>query len=349
MKKRKFGLDIIRVLAVFFVIAVHFFQNTDFYSITIRGKLPFILIFFRWIFFISVPLFLLLTGYLQSNKKLDKKYYKGIIRILISYFFISIITLIFRFCYLKQGGSRLAAIISIFNFKAIPISWYIKMYIGLFLLIPFLNILYKGIKSKKGKQCLILTLLIMTSLSPLFNYIKIRGIYLEIIPDWWNSIYPLTYYFIGSYIKEYQLDIPKLKGTGIFLGIILLETIASYFYAYQNKFSWDFLGGYNSIATIIVATTVFLLLYQLNCKKEKVVKGITLLSEISLDIYLFSWISDVLIYQNITSIRQEYLYAPIIILSSFLLSSLFAIGKKLLFEFFNKMVSIIKYKKGINN
>lgn len=351
MKKRNFGLDLIRVIAVFFVISVHFFQNTDFYTLPIKGKLPFILIFFRWLFFISVPLFLLLTGYLQSNKKLEKKYYKGIIRILISYFFISIIALLFRFCYLGQRGSRLEAIINIFSFKTIPISWYIEMYIGLFLLIPFLNVLYKGIRSKKGKQWLILTLLIITSLSPVINFLKIKGFYLEIVPNWWNTIYPLTYYFIGCYIKQYQITISKCKGVFLLLGMTLLETIASYLYCFQNTFSWDFLGGVNSIATVIIATTLFLLFYQIKTNKQILTKIITFLSEISLDIYLFSWISDVLIYQNFTTIRQEYLYAPIYILSSFLLASLFATIKRLLFTLLNKIISFLKpkYKKGISN
>ena len=36
------------------------------------------------------------------------------------------------------------SIIYIFNFTACPNAWYLEMYIGLFLLIPFLNIIYNN-------------------------------------------------------------------------------------------------------------------------------------------------------------------------------------------------------------
>ena len=31
----------------------------------------------------------------------------------------------------------------------------------------------------------------------------------NLIPDWWINIYPLTYYFIGCYLKEYQIKMKK--------------------------------------------------------------------------------------------------------------------------------------------
>ena len=81
---------------------------------------------------------------------------------------------------------------SILNFD-IGYSWYIKMYLGLFLLIPFINLIYNNLKNKKQKQVLILTMLVLTSFQGIFN------IKYNLIPDWWISIYPLTYYFIGCY------------------------------------------------------------------------------------------------------------------------------------------------------
>ena len=67
--KRVAGLDIIRALAVLFVISVHYFKNTIFYSIPMTGKTMIILNSLRWLFFICVPLFMILTGYLSRNKE----------------------------------------------------------------------------------------------------------------------------------------------------------------------------------------------------------------------------------------------------------------------------------------
>ena len=54
-------------------------------------------------------------------------------------------------------------------FTGAPHAWYVEMYIGLFLLILFLNVLYHGLTSRRQKQVLILTLLAVTALPALTN------------------------------------------------------------------------------------------------------------------------------------------------------------------------------------
>ncbi|WP_241147744.1 acyltransferase family protein [Barnesiella sp. An55] len=72
------GLDLIRSFAILFVIAGHFFVlNTPFRSTTFGGFSMFIQALFNPLFQTGVPLFLLLTGYLNTNKTVSKQYYKG--------------------------------------------------------------------------------------------------------------------------------------------------------------------------------------------------------------------------------------------------------------------------------
>ena len=54
------------------------------------------------------------------------------------------------------------------------------MYIGLFLLIPFLNAMWRGLKGQKQKILLIATLLALTTLPSLFN------IYDWHTPEFWQ-------------------------------------------------------------------------------------------------------------------------------------------------------------------
>ena len=68
--QRNIGLDLTRILAFLSVIGVHFFLNTDFYKIPLRGKRMLALATLRTSFMVCVPLFLLLTGYLVSGKGL---------------------------------------------------------------------------------------------------------------------------------------------------------------------------------------------------------------------------------------------------------------------------------------
>lgn len=78
MLKRDITLDAIRVFAVFSVISVHYFLHSGFYNTPVMGTRMFIMITFRQFFMICVPLFMILTGYLMSQKVLNKKYYCGI-------------------------------------------------------------------------------------------------------------------------------------------------------------------------------------------------------------------------------------------------------------------------------
>ena len=95
------------------------------------------------------------------------------------------------------------------------------MYIGLFLLIPFLNLIYNNLGSKKHKIVLICTMLFLTSLPTIVNIYNFRlgfsadmffndgELRNKILPFWWKSMYPVTYYFIGAYFSEYKPKIDR--------------------------------------------------------------------------------------------------------------------------------------------
>ncbi len=330
--KRVFGLDLIRFFAIFSVISVHFFLNNGFYSFPVKGGRMFISINLRWLFFSGVPLFLLLTGYLNNKKKLNKKYYKGIFRVLLSYIFISILCVLFRIFYLKEDLDFIRHIITIFNFTADGYSWYIKMYIGLFFLIPFLNILYNNLKNKNEKHILIITLAGLVSLCPIFNYIPIKNYRLEIIPNYWTIIYPLLYYFIGCYIYEYKPKFNKIKCLIVLAVLILTESIITYYFNYKKFFDWSFFGGYESIITVIASTIIFMLLYDINCNKEIISKFVSSVSEVSLDMYLFSFIVDNIVYKKFNETPISFLkyYIPIVLVI-FITTYILSIIKKKIF------------------
>ena len=167
---RNVGLDLIRSCAILFVIAGHFFSlHTAFKTSTFEGTSLFIQATISFLFYTGVSLFLLLTGYLNTNKSINKKYYKGGVRVIISYLLFSLITIIFRKYYLHESLSWIQWGLKVLDFSAIPYGWYIEMWIGLFLLTPFLNLLYKTIPDQKQKLILVGTLYIMTALPDLLN------------------------------------------------------------------------------------------------------------------------------------------------------------------------------------
>lgn len=61
MKKRNINIDLIKCIAVFSVISVHFFANVGLYKNIINSTNMYIGIFFRTLFMICVPLVLILS------------------------------------------------------------------------------------------------------------------------------------------------------------------------------------------------------------------------------------------------------------------------------------------------
>lgn len=200
----KSGLDLIRVIAISFVVAGHFFLNSEFKSTPFEGFSMFVQGMGQTLFGVNVALFMMLTGYLNLKKEVCKTYYRSGIRVILSYVVISVITILFRVFYIGEEIGIVAWIMKVTGFTAIPYAWYIEMWIGLFLLTPFLNVLWENLESKRNRIMLIATLFLLTAPSDFLNRYS-----MTLAPAYWEkSCYPMMFFFAGAYIKEYQ---PKVK------------------------------------------------------------------------------------------------------------------------------------------
>lgn len=242
----------------------------------------------------GVPLFIMMTGYLNAHKvECNRKYYKGMKRVLISYLLFSVITILFRKYYLYEDLTWIQWGLKILDFSAIPYGWYIEMWIGLYLLIPFLNLLYKAIPTQKQKLILLVTLYVLTALPDLLNRYG-----LHLVPGFWQSVFPLTYFFIGSYVREYE---PELKGKKIVVAIIAILAICAINPVFTMLFAKEhtmiqIAGGSNGVFGTIVAVLTFILLYKIDIRNVWTKKVLTHISLLSLDMYLCCYIFDKIFY-----------------------------------------------------
>ena len=263
---RNTALYFIRSTAIICVIAVHHFSFTDFYINTVSGFSMLLRCILRNSFMICVPLFMMLTGYLSNNKEVNRKYYFKLIQIIYVYIMASIACGCFRIFFLEENISIVGFIDGILSFDMAPYSWYIEMYIGLFLLIPFLNILYEGIQTQRVKKFLIITLLVLTAMPSSLNVYNFSGIdwwimpsksleYVYIISDWWTGIYPITYFFIGKYLREFSI---KMSAKKIFMIIVFIFAGSyNYYRSYGGAFLWGRWQDYGSFLITIQAVLMF--------------------------------------------------------------------------------------------
>lgn len=312
---RVFGLDVVRALAILCVVSVHFFKHTKFQLAVFEGPSMFIQGMLKYFFSMGVPLFILLTGFLNCRKTASLRYYRGGLRVIGIYLFWSVVTCIY-FLLLEKDSSVYKLVMGIFSFTTIDYAWYIEMWIGLFLLIPFLNIMWWGCPSRKHKFLLIGTLYVMTCV-PIF----INRYDLELVPKYWAGCYPLVYYFIGAYIAEYR---PKLN-CGCWLFVVLLCLVNPLFSAvfFSQHTMVQIMGEPSGAIGVIMPVLVFILCYRWEIRSNAVRWLIASVSIVSLDMYLCSYMFDKSLYPyfketfNWQSNSQAGHYFAIVVLTIF--------------------------------
>ena len=272
----------------------------------------YLLVMIRSIFIICVPLFIMLTGYLMNKKELSKKYYKGITRVLIIYVICSIIYHVFSYFYFGTSITIISFLADLVSFLGTRDSWYLELYIGLYLLIPFLNKIFNNLKDKKEANYLLLTLFFLIGIPSVINY------YYIILPDLWLFLYPILYYFMGAYLSKYKVEMSVKTNIILLIIMIIISGNINFFTFHNDTFKMVTMDSYESGIVALTAFLVFNLLLKIKVnyteKKAKVFKRI---SDACFGAYLLSCIFDALIYDHFYT---RTLYAPTIVISIFILS-----------------------------
>ena len=299
--KRNPGMDIVRCICVFLVIFAHGLLNIGFYAEPINNFKTAILVYPRSLCMAIVPLFLMISGYFIKTSAPSIKYYTRIFKIYITYVLAGTVCFLCRIFVLHEHHTIMNLFRTILSFEAAPYAWYIHMYVGLFLLIPFLNSMFNGLQ-KQARQVLIVSLMVMTVLPPVTNIYNLTSIhwwlqpsslhqFQQLIPAWWVDIYPLTYFFIGSYLREHPLKCKQSTKLLLFLGANFLAGTNNIYRSYPDIFVWGWWAEVESLFTLLQAIPLFSLFQGMNfdSMKPRACRIWQWLSELVLGAYLVSW------------------------------------------------------------
>ena len=153
MENREYGIDLLRFFATIGVLVLHIFGV--YYSNEINGLNSIInyncASLLEIIFMCSVNIFGMITGYLYAERKNYKTI--SIIKLILTYLLYSfIITAVFFLIFPESIASTKDLLQSLFPFLGSRL-WYIKAYIFVFFMIPYLN-LFISACDKKNFQTL---------------------------------------------------------------------------------------------------------------------------------------------------------------------------------------------------
>ena len=321
------ALDVIRCVACFCVISVHSCIYTGFYAMLRDGGAPALLMLVRIVSMCCVPLFMLLSGYLLCHKTCSAAYYRKAGKTVFIYIAASLFCVYgYPFLYTHLAGllglpcQAFApvrffrdGVLKILDFSAAPYAWYVEMYLGLFLIVPFLNLLYEALATKKQKTIFLLIGILLTILPRFFNALWHKESadaalsYQKLLPQWWAQMYPLTYYFLGCCFREYRPAVRPWKCLAFASGAAALVFLLGRMFpgALAEWCEW------NSPWNLLFSASLFLFFLNLDYSRvsQPVKRALARLSDLALGAYLVSWAFDGLFYPAVRA-RVEWRRAP---------------------------------------
>lgn len=293
-KERNLNLDLIRCVALLMVPIMHSLDHTGLYDQQLYGAANQSMIAVKTLFTTCIPLYVMLSGFLNNRKALSARYYLGLIRILGVYLICGIACLAFEQCSGIAHRSPAEMVSALVNFSCCDYAWYIMMYFGLFLMIPFLNMAYYGLKTQKQKLVLVATFFALSVLPSLLN------LYFQLYSLWWTRFYPLCYYFTGAYLSEYM---PKARpGKWAAALLAFLAAYSVFFYFHYDANGAALIGVYqDTFPVYILSVLLFVILFRLplGTVPGPVAAILRKVSDLTLPAYLLTWITDSLIYPRL--------------------------------------------------
>ena len=299
-KTRNYGLDILRVLACYLVIQVH---TGEFYYIgdggtVLQGNSPFWVGILNSICRVSVPLFVMISGYLllPLREEMGTFFKKRFIRVAIPFVVWCVLYAIYWA--LKGQTSWAQAGLNILH---IPVNfgveighlWYVYMLLGLYLFAPVISP-WIASASRKNME-FYLAIWAITLCVP---YIHL--VFPQILGEcYWNHT-PLLYYFsgflgyliLGAYIKLYLTEKKAwYLPVGLSLIIVGYAITAGGFISLLNSTDvskLELTWGFETINVAMMSLGFFLILKNVyfSNPNSAIVSGITDISKISYGIYL---------------------------------------------------------------
>ena len=287
--KRIISFDVMRTVAVFAVVFEHIAGQNFFFSFpSVEWEIRNIYIALGRGFF---SLFLMISGalFLSSEKPLVVKnlYSKNIFRIIYVFLFWSVIYVI----YIEGMHSGLkVAFLSVL--KGPPHFWFLKMMIGLYILIPLLRVIAAN---RHALHYLVAFLCATTFVMPaVFDYMELfcepRQFFLKDFYDafGFQSLGYVGYFVLGHYLYIYSIG-RRIKYAIYVLGILgmICSALATSIYSHQiGETSGFFFDDFHVL--VLFETLAAFIFFKDHCKRGggTFQRAITSLSTCSFGVYL---------------------------------------------------------------
>lgn len=302
---KKLHLEVLRIIAIFFVIFNHTGVVGFQAYIHTNNKILFVVYLCMAIICkISVPIFFMISGALLIGRQesIKELYKKRISRIIMVIFLFSFI----QYIYLNRDSIPSVNLLNflkiIYQSPIIVPYWYLYSYLSFLILLPFLRKMVKNMDKNDFKYMFIIWCVFNFIFEILQNILGLsKNKYLAIFILANNVFYP----FIGYFCEEYYGDLKRKKILIIlFISSLVCIFASAIFTYYEIKITGDlrtqkWLGSFVAIPTIFIYLLVKILIEKIKIS-EKCGKKLCLLGSCTFGIYLLeSNLRDIFLYRFI--------------------------------------------------
>lgn len=281
-RERNCSLDLLRIISMLMILTLHYLGKGN--ALAVQSNMRYIVWFMEIACMISVNLYVLISGYFLIDSKFKIKKF---IKLWIEVLFYSITMFIVAIISCK--GIPSYGIGATFLPISLKIYWFITVYLLMYLLSPYLNILIKGMNQKSHTLLIAINVFIFS----VMVLILPEGALLD-ITNGYGIIWFIILYLVAAYIRKY-LDNFKPKKIYLILIYIFItlicmlsKTIGSNVFSNSTEILTriDRIYQYNSVLTFISSLCVFFIFKGLNIKGKNISKFIGTVASCTFAVYL---------------------------------------------------------------
>lgn len=242
IQKRNYGIDALRLVAMFFVCAIHVLESGGVLtnSVGTKSDVSWLL---QTIVICAVNCYGIVSGFVAySDEEKPYRFSKYISLWLLVFFYSFGINLI---VFLVKGSSAVS--VSTLIMSALPVTsslyWYFSAYTGLFFVIPLLNKFVRSLTKKMLTSAIILIFIIFSCWGFLFNVFYMSSGY--------SFVWLAILYLFGAWLKKCEIT-QKIKSKYAIVTIIICIVFTWLFKIFSPAFNGLFIS-YLSPTIVLMA------------------------------------------------------------------------------------------------
>ena len=317
--------ELLRIISILMVIGLHYLLfGGELKNVNVHTNNYYTVLFIKSMFIIAVNMFILIFGYFMCMK--SKVYIKKIINLIFLYYFYGTILYIISVIIGYEQFNLIGFIKSVDPFIK---NWYIKTYIVLYLISPYINILLNTLNKTIHKK-FIYFLSIFFCIWPSFLPYSPNN-------DGGYGIISFIYlYIIGAYIRKYGFS-DKFKKRSLI--IYFSCSLITFGFSVIN---WDSSWSYNFLFNIIGSMALFAYFSKLKFKSVKI-NSISKLTFSIFIIHINPLFIDI-VYKKILKCNEFYfsryfvLHLIIGVIIIYIISSVIEVFRIYIFNLLSKIV-----------